>query len=86
MNNLRPYPHATATATAGALEDAVLRTAGEPCVSIDDATVHRLLTASPGAYFDHMLGRLRTSPRAASLWRCRRNRFSRIPATPPISA
>lgn len=42
-----------------ALELRVLRTAPEPYLTIDDATVHRLLCESPQDYFDHLLSRLR---------------------------
>lgn len=41
-----------------AAEHAVLRTAPEPWQGISDAAVHRLLTAAPRDYFDHMLRRL----------------------------
>lgn len=40
-------------------EQRVLRTAREPCTHINDAEVHRTLTADPQAYFRHMLDRLR---------------------------
>jgi len=39
-------------------ELAVLRTAPEPWMAISDTEVHRLLTASPRDYFEHMLARL----------------------------
>ncbi len=51
------HPHESATPDT--LEMQVLRTAKEPCISIDDATVHRLLTAAPHDYFRHMQERLR---------------------------
>ena len=37
----------------------VLRSAKEPCINIDDATAHRLLTSAPQDYFRHMHERLR---------------------------
>lgn len=39
-------------------EQRVLRTAPEPWLAVGDAEVHRLLTAAPRDYFDHMLRRL----------------------------
>jgi ornithine cyclodeaminase/alanine dehydrogenase-like protein (mu-crystallin family) len=41
------------------MEMRVLRTAFEPCTTINDDTVHRLLTAAPQDYFRHMHERLR---------------------------
>lgn len=39
-------------------EQRVLRTATEPWIAVSDAETHRLLTAAPRDYFDHMLRRL----------------------------
>jgi len=58
--NTRPAPlHAPESAAPDALEMQVLRTAKEPCITIDDAAVHRLLTTAPQDYFRHMHERLR---------------------------
>jgi ornithine cyclodeaminase/alanine dehydrogenase-like protein (mu-crystallin family) len=58
--NTRPTPlHSLETATPDAMEMRVLRTATEPCININDDTVHRLLTAAPQDYFRHMHERLR---------------------------
>jgi ornithine cyclodeaminase/alanine dehydrogenase-like protein (mu-crystallin family) len=58
--NTRPMPlHPPESATLDTLEMQVLRTAKEPCITLDDATVHRLLTAAPQDYFRHMHERLR---------------------------
>lgn len=57
--NTDPTPlQAPETASPDALETRVLRSATEPCITIDDATVHRLLTAAPSDYFRHMRERL----------------------------
>ena len=59
MNTRQTPLHALESVTPETLEMQVLRTAKEPCISIDDATVHHLLTAVPQDYFRHMQERLR---------------------------
>lgn len=58
--NTGPMPlQASENASPDTLEMRVLRRTAEPCISIDDATVHRLLTAAPEIYFRHLHERLR---------------------------
>jgi len=58
--NTGPTPlQAAETASPDALEMRVLRTTPEPCIRIDDASVHRLLTDAPESYFRHLHERLR---------------------------
>lgn len=57
--NIRPAPlQAPESAATDLMEMRVLRTATEPCITVDDATVHQLLTAAPETYFRHMQDRL----------------------------